>query len=446
MSVTTSDPRPHVIIVGGGFAGLAAARELRSASVRITLLDRENHHTFQPLLYQVATAGLAPSDITVPIRWRLRHQCNTTVLLAEVQHVDPARRTLTLDDQSVVRYDFLVVATGARHGYFGHDEWEDFAPGLKSIEDAFDMRQRFLMAFERAERTTDPAERSANLTFVIVGAGPTGVELAGSLPDIARSALAPDFRNIDTRASRVLLVEAGSRILPTFPEDLSRAAQRDLERMGVEVLLGTPVTHIDATSVTVGTQPIATRTVFWAAGNVASPLGRLLGAETDRSGRVKVAPDCSVQGHPEIFAVGDLCLLQRPDGRPVPAVAPTANQTGRHAARMILATIAGRPREAFRYVHKGDLATIGRHKAVAALGRLHLSGYLTWFLWLFVHLMYLVGFRNRAVVLVQWAYAYVTYQRGVRLIAGTWRRRAPAPAIAASPASPARVSVASMSV
>ncbi len=420
---------PHVVIIGGGFAGLTAARELRKAPVRITLLDRENHHTFQPLLYQVATAGLAPSDITVPIRWRLRHQRNTTVLLAEVQHIDKQRRAVTLDDQSTLQYDFLIVATGARHGYFGHDEWEEFAPGLKSIEDAYDMRQRFLMAFERAERTSSLAERAANLTFVIVGAGPTGVELAGSLPDIARKALAKDFRNIDTRTSRVLLIEAGPRILPTFPEDLSRAAQRDLERLGVEVMLGTPVTHIDSASVIVGTQPIATRTVFWAAGNVASPLGRMVGAETDRSGRVKVSPDCSVPGDTNVFVVGDLCTLLRPDGRPVPAVAPTANQTGQHAARMILATLERRGRTPFRYVHKGDLATIGRHKAVAAFGRLHVSGYLTWFLWLFVHLMYLVGFRNRAVVLVQWAYAYVTYQRGVRLIAGTWRRRSPVAAV-----------------
>ncbi|MEQ1692673.1 MAG: NAD(P)/FAD-dependent oxidoreductase [Gemmatimonas sp.] len=417
--------RPHVIIIGGGFAGLAAARELRRSPVRVTLLDRENHHTFQPLLYQVATAGLAPSDITVPIRWRLRQQRNATVLLADVRQIEPDTRAVTLDDESVLHYDFLIVATGARHAYFGHDEWEAFAPGLKSIADAHDMRQRFLMAFERAERTSSLAERTANLTFVIVGAGPTGVELAGSLPDIARSALAPDFRNIDTRTTRVLLVEAGPRILPTFPEDLSRAAQRDLERMGVEVLLGTPVTHIDAASVVVGTEPIATRTVFWAAGNVASPLGRMLGAEVDRSGRVKVEADCSVRGHAEVFVVGDLCALLRPDGRPVPAVAPTANQTGRHAARMIRRSLADRPREPFQYFHKGDLATIGRHKAVAAFGWLHLSGYLTWFLWLFVHLMYLVGFRNRAVVLVQWAYAYVTYQRGVRLIAGTWRHRAP---------------------
>lgn len=413
---------PHVVIIGGGFAGLAAARELRHANVRVTLLDRSNHHTFQPLLYQVATAGLAPSDISVPIRWRLRRQTNTTVLLAEVETIDPARQIVRLDDGTELAYDYLIVATGARHAYFGHDEWAPFAPGLKSIEDATDMRQRLLLAFERAERTDDPAEREANLTFVIVGGGPTGVELAGSIPDITRRALRREFRRIDTRATRVLLVEAGPRILPTFPEGLSRAARRDLEELGVEVRLGVPVTQIDAQSVTIGEERIATRTVFWAAGNVASPLGRMLDADTDRAGRVKVAPDCSIPAHPDVFVVGDLCIVMRENGQPAPAVAPTANQTGQHAARMVLASIAGRPRAPFQYWHKGDLATIGRHKAVAAFGALHLSGYLTWFLWLFVHLMYLVGFRNRASVLLQWGWAYVTWQRGVRLITGRQSR------------------------
>lgn len=416
MGIDQTDTRKHVVIIGGGFAGLAAARALNTSTVRITLIDRANHHTFQPLLYQVATAGLAPSDISVPIRWRLRRQKNTTVLLGDVTSIDPQAKTVTIDGGEALAYDFLVVASGARHAYFGKDAWEAFAPGLKSLEDALNMRQRFLMAFERAERTHDEEERRANLTFVIVGGGPTGVELAGTIPDVAKSALVRDFRNIDTRKTRVLLVEAGPRILPTFPEDLSRAATRDLTELGVEVRVGTPVTDIDDASVVVGTERIPTRTVFWAAGNVASPLGRMLGAETDRAGRVKVDADCSVPGHPEIFVVGDLCVLQRPDGKPVPAVAPTANQTGSHAAKMIRATISGKPRTPFRYFHKGDLATIGRHKAVAAFGALHLSGYLTWFLWLFVHLMYLVGFRNRASVLLQWSYAYVTYQRGVRLI------------------------------
>jgi NADH:ubiquinone reductase (H+-translocating) len=409
---------PHVVIIGGGFAGLAAARELRNAAVRITLLDRNNHHTFQPLLYQVATAALAPSDITVPIRWRLRGQRNTTVLMGEVEHVDPAHRTVRLDDGSHLQYDYLILATGARHAYFGRDDWEQYAPGLKSIDDAYRMRQKFLLAFEHAEKSHDAAEQDAWLTFVIVGAGPTGVELAGSIPDIARRALRPEFRNVDTARTRVLLVEAAPRILGTFPEDLSRVAQRDLERLGVEVRLGMPVTHIDEHGVRIGEEYIPARTVFWAAGNVASPLGRLVDADTDRAGRVKVASDCSVTAHPEVFVVGDLCVLEREDGTPVPAVAPTANQTGRHAARMILADLAQRERTPFRYRHKGDLATIGRHKAVAAFGGLHLSGYFSWFLWLIVHLLYLVGFRNRVTVLLQWGWAYVTYQRGVRLITG----------------------------
>lgn len=412
---------PHVVILGGGFAGLAAARELRRAAVRVTLVDRTNHHTFQPLLYQVATAALAPSDITVPIRWRLRSQRNTTVLMADVSGVDPVARTVTYDRGRLIGYDYLIVATGARHAYFGHDEWERFAPGLKSLDDARDMRQRFLLAFENAEKEPDAWVQQALLTFVVVGAGPTGVELAGSMPDIARRALRRDFRNIDTSRTRVILVEAGPRILPTFPDDLSRKAQQSLEGLGVEVRLGTPVTGIDGESVSIGTERIPARTVFWAAGNEASPLGRMLGGETDRAGRVKVAKDLSVPAHPEIFVVGDLCWTERADGRPVPAVAPTAVQTGRHAARMVCRSIEGAAREPFSYFHKGDLATIGRHKAVAAFGKLHFGGYTAWFLWLFVHLMYLVGFRNRLSVLIQWAWAYFAFQRGVRLIVGTQR-------------------------
>lgn len=414
---------PHVVIIGGGFGGLAAARELRKAPVRITLIDRTNHHTFQPLLYQVATAALAPSDITVPIRWRLRDQRNTTVLLGEVTAIDPARRIVRYDETRELAYDYLIVATGARHAYFGHDEWERLAPGLKSLDDARDMRQRFLLAFERAEKSESAAERAACLTFVVVGAGPTGAELAGSMPDIARRALRPDFRNIDTRTSRVLLVEAGPRILPTFPEDLGRAAHTDLEKLGVEVRTGTPVTRIEPDAVWIGEERVPTHTVFWAAGNVASPLGRMLDAETDRAGRVKVATDCSVPAHPEVFVVGDLCVALRPDGTPAPAVAPTANQTGAHAAKSILRTLRGEPRTPFKYFHKGDLAVIGRHKAVAALGKVHLTGYVAWVVWLFVHILYLVGFRNRLSVLLQWAFAYVTYQRGVRLIVGGDRPR-----------------------
>ena len=422
MTANNPDRRPHVIIIGGGFGGLAAARALRAAPVRVTLLDRENHHTFQPLLYQVATAGLAPSDITVPIRWRLRDQANTTVLQAEVEQIDVDARTVTIDDDRTLGYDFLIVATGARHAYFGNDDWEAHAPGLKTIEDAVDMRQRFLSAFERAERTLDPAERTAELTFVVVGGGPTGVELAGAIPGIVRGGLAKDFRNIDTRTSRVLLVEAGPRLLPAFHEDLSRSAKRDLEKLGVEVRLGVPATHIDDACVKIGDERIATRTVFWAAGNVASPLGRMLDAEVNRTGRVTVAPDCSLPKHPEVFVVGDLCGLLGANGRPLPEVAPTANQTGHHAARMIINTIAGKPRSPYRHFDKGALATIGRHKAVLEFRGIRMSGYIAWFSWLFIHLIYLAGFRNRVSVLLQWAYAYVTYQRGVRLIAGTWKR------------------------
>ncbi len=414
---------PHVVILGGGFAGLSAARELERAPVRVTLIDRANHHVFQPLLYQVATAGLAPSDISVPIRWRLRNQANATVLLADVTHINPAAQRVTLDGGAgELGYDYLIVATGARHAYFGHDAWEAHAPGLKSIEDAFEMRQRFLMAFELAEKSDDEAERAALMTFVIVGAGPTGVELAGALAEIVKGALRRDFRRIDTRRARVLLVEAGARILPSFPEKLSAIAQRDLEKLGVEVRLGVPVTNIADSVVTIGNDAIRAGGIFWAAGNAASPLGALLGAPMDRSGRVRVAPDLSVPLHPNVFVVGDLCTVARPDGSPVPAVAPTANQTGAHAGRMIARVVTGRPREPFVYFHKGDLATIGRHKAVAAFGRVTITGYVSWLLWVFVHLMYLVGFRNRAAVFFQWAYAYLTYQRGVRLITSTSRR------------------------
>ncbi|MGV3710042.1 MAG: NAD(P)/FAD-dependent oxidoreductase [Gemmatimonas sp.] len=416
----TQDGRPHVVILGGGFGGLAAARELANAPVRITLVDRNNHHVFQPLLYQVATAGLAPSDITVPIRWRLRSQRNATVVLADITGVDPVQRRVQLGaEPHVLSYDYLIVATGARHGYFGHPEWERDAPGLKSMQDAHEIRQRFLLAFEHAEVAASEAERAACLTFVVIGGGPTGVELAGAMSEIARGQLYREFRRSDPRKARVILLEAGPRILPTFPEDLSSKAQRALERLGVEVQLGVPVTKVEKGGVWLGDRQIRSETVVWAAGNVASFLGAQLGGETDRAGRVKVAPDLSVPAHPEVFVVGDLCYVEREDGRPVPGVAPTANQTGAHAARMILNTINRKPHTPFKYFNKGELATIGRSKAVAAFGKLHLSGTITWLLWLFVHLLYLVGFRNRVSVLIQWGYAYVTYQRGVRLISNS---------------------------
>ncbi len=413
---------PHVVIIGGGFGGLAAAREFAHKNVRVTVIDRSNHLVFQPLLYQVATAGLAPSDITVPIRWRLRGQKNTNVVLGDVTEIDAARRLVHFSTEPhKLAYDFLIVASGARHGYFAHPEWEANAPGLKTIEDAGEIRQRFLLAFERAESAPNAATRDANLTFVIVGGGPTGVELAGAMSEVARGGLWREFRHSDPRTARVILIEAGPRLLPAFPEDLAAKARHDLEKLGVEVRLGAPVTNIEHNAVMLGSERIPSHSIVWAAGNVASFLGAQLGGETDRAGRVKVAPDLSIPAHPEVFVVGDLAYIARDDGRPVPAVAPTANQTGAHAARMILNTIAGQPHATFKYFNKGDLATIGRNRAIAAFGKVHLSGHLTWFLWLFVHLLYLVGFRNRLSVLIQWGYAYFTYQRGVRLISDPWQ-------------------------
>lgn len=421
MTPVTRDSTPHVVIIGGGFGGLAAARELARAPVRVTVIDRNNHHVFQPLLYQVATAGLAPSDITVPIRWRLRDQKNTNVLLAEVTAIDPAKRIVQLSDAPhEVSYDYLIVATGARHGYFGRPEWEKDAPGLKSMQDAHQIRQRFLLSFERAELAESEAERTACLTFCVIGGGPTGVELAGAMSEIARGHLFREFRNFDPRKARVILIEAGPRLLPAFPDDLAAKAKRALERLGVEVQLGTAVKDVQQGVITVGDKEIRSHTVVWAAGNVASFLGAQLGGPVDRAGRVKVEPDLSVAGHPEAFVVGDLVYLERPDGRPIPGVAPAANQTGAHAAKMILKSLRNESHSSFKYFNKGDLATIGRSKAIAAFGKFHISGTFAWLLWLFVHLLYLVGFRNRLSVLIQWGYAYFTYQRGVRLITDHW--------------------------
>jgi NADH dehydrogenase len=406
---------PHVVILGGGFGGVRAARSLRTAPVRVTLIDRTNHHVFQPLLYQVATAGLAESDIASPIRWMLRHQRNATVLMADVASVDPQRRIIQLNDgQPDISYDYLIAATGARHSYFGHGEWEAHAPGLKSLEDALAIRRRFLLAFEIAEKTEDPDERQALLTFVLVGGGPTGVELAGVMQEIA-GAMRSDFRRIDTRQTRVILLEGGPRVLPSFPESLSQRAHQDLIDLGVEVRVNALVTRVERDAVWIGEGAIATRTVFWAAGNEASRVGKSLGSRHDRAGRVEVEPDLSVPGHPEVFVIGDLAIV-RQGGKQVPAVAPAAIQMGFHAARNIRHDLRGEPRVSFRYRNKGDLATIGRHKAIADFGKFHVTGRLAWWLWLFVHIMYLVGFRNRLSVLLQWAYAYLTYQRGVRLI------------------------------
>jgi NADH dehydrogenase len=413
--VTTQRAEPRVVIIGAGFGGLYAARALREAPVHVTVLDRTNHHVFQPLLYQVATATLAPSDIAVPIRWLLRKQKNTEVLMAEVIAIDPKARVVACRDGTEVHYDFLILAAGARHSYFGHAEWESFAPGLKSLEDAIELRRRWLLAFERAERTTSDADRAAELTFVIVGGGPTGVELAGMLPTIARFGLPKDFRHIDTAKARIVLIEAGPRLLPAMPEALSARAASDLVELGVELRIGQRVTNIGEGFVDVDGERIEARTIFWAAGNAVGGLAGVFGAPQDRAGRVRVLDDLSVPGYPEAFIVGDQAVL-RSRGADVPAVAPAAMQSGRTAARNILHTIRREGRERFRYRNKGDLATIGRYKAVGVVAGRQLSGWLAWWTWLFVHIMYLAGFRNRLSVLLEWGYSFFTYDRGARLI------------------------------
>jgi NADH:ubiquinone reductase (H+-translocating) len=408
--------RPRVVIIGGGFGGLYAARAFKRANVDLIVLDRTNHHLFQPLLYQVATATLAPTDITAPIRWLLHRQANTTVLLAEAQRVDPERRVVVIDAEPFeISYDYLIVAAGARHAYFGHPEWEELAPGLKSIGDAIELRQRILIAFERAEEAMTDAERDAWLTFVIVGAGPTGTELAGMIPTIARHSLPREYRRIANAKARVILLEGGRKVLSTYPDALADHARRDLENLGVEVRTSALVTNIEPALVHVGDEVIPTRTIIWAAGNAASPLGKTLGAEVDRVGRVLVAPDLSVPGHPEIFAIGDLATVES-RGKPVPGVAPAAMQMGRHTAKNIMRDLQQRERKPFVYRNKGDLATIGRHRAVADFGWLRLTGFIAWWFWLFVHIMYLAGFRNRLSVLIEWGYSYFTFERGSRLI------------------------------
>jgi NADH dehydrogenase len=407
---------PRVVIIGGGFGGLYAARALKRADVELTVLDRTNHHLFQPLLYQVATATLAPTDITAPIRWLLRRQRNTTVLMLEVERVDPARRVVVTESGRDIPYDYLILAAGARHSYFSHPEWETIAPGLKSIDDAIRLRQRILSAFERAELEDDPAERAAWLTFVIVGGGPTGTELAGMLPTIAKHALPRDFRRIAHEAVRVILLEGGPKVLPSYPDVLAEHARLDLVNLGVDVRTGALVTRVERGIVQVGDRDtIRSNTVIWAAGNAASPLGRSLGVPVDRVGRVPVEPDLSIPGHPELFVIGDMASIST-KGKPVPGVAPAAMQMGAHAARNIRHDLEQRPRVPFVYRNKGDLATIGRHRAIADFGRLQVTGGLAWWFWLLLHIMYLAGFRNRLSVLIEWAYSYFTYDRGARLI------------------------------
>lgn len=415
--------RPRVVIVGAGFGGLNAARHLRRAPVDVTVIDRTNHHVFQPLLYQAAMATLAPSEIAAPIRYVLRRQQNTTVLLGDVRAIDVDERVVHCRGEWSVPYDYLILGAGTRHSYFGHPEWEALAPGLKSIEDAIEIRRRFLLAFERAELAEALDERTAHLTFVIVGGGPTGCELAGVMQEIAGRAMRSDFRRIDTGQTRVLLIEAGPRVLPAFPAALAERAAAELRELGVEVRTGIPVTRIEADAVYMGDTRIPTHNVFWAAGNTASPLARSLGVPLTRSGLVIVERDLSIPGHPEVFVVGDLAFTTREDGRPNPGVAQVALQAGRAAAENVKRILRHQPTRPFHYFDKGDLATIGRDKAIANLfgGRIQVSGRPAWWLWLFIHIMYLVGFRNRISVLIQWAYAYFTYQRGVRLITGRER-------------------------
>ncbi len=410
-------PLPHVVVVGGGFAGLWAARALASAPVQVTLVDRGNHHLFQPLLYQVATAGLSAPDIAAPLRHILRRQRNCTVLMEDVASIEPASSRLRLGDGRALDYDVLLLATGATHAYFGHDDWTAHAPGLKTLDDALHIRRRILSAFERAEAEPDPDARRALLAFAIVGGGPTGVELAGTLAEIARHTLKREFRRIDPRETRVLLLEAGPRVLASFPESLSAKARAQLERLGVEVRTGTPVQAIDGGGVQLGDERIAARTVLWAAGVAASPLARSLGVDLDRSGRVPVSPDLRVPGIDNVYVAGDLASLQQ-DGKPVPGVAPAAKQMGAHVARSIRARLAGHDVAPFRYRDYGNLATIGRMAAVVHFGKLKLSGAPAWWFWLLAHVFFLIGFRNRLVVMLNWTWAYWTYQRAAWIILG----------------------------
>jgi NADH dehydrogenase len=412
--MSTPKRTPRVVIVGAGFGGLTAARSLKQAPVQITIIDRSNHHLFQPLLYQVATAALSPADIAAPIRRIFRHQKNVTVMLAAATAVNVAQKRVELVDGSVA-YDFLIVATGATHAYFGHDDWALRAPGLKTLNDALSIRRRVLMAFEIAEREPDEVRRRAWMTFVIVGAGPTGVELAGTLAEVTRHTLARDFRHIDTASARVILIEASTRVLGAYTDDLSLAARAQLEKLGVTVWTGAQVTAIDEDGVSVGAERVHARTVLWAAGVAGSPLAQSLGVPLDGAGRVLVGPDLSVAGCDDVYVIGDLAHVEI-DGALVPGVAPAAMQQGRHVADNITRRLRGLPLLPFHYVDKGMLATIGRGAAVAKLGRIKATGHLAWLLWLFVHILFLIGFRNRLLVLFQWAWSYLTFDRGARLI------------------------------
>jgi NADH:ubiquinone reductase (H+-translocating) len=415
--ITQTMPQPRVVIVGAGFGGLTVAQGLASAPVDVTVIDQHNYHLFQPLLYQVATAALSPADIASPIRAILRRQRNTSVMLATVTGIDAAQCEV-ISGERRIPFDYLVLATGAQHAYFGHDDWEAHAKGIKKIDDATFLRRKILLAFEKAELETDPEERSRLLTFVVVGGGATGVEIAGAMAELARKALASDFRAIDPAHARIILVEAGPRLLPAFNEHLSDAARRSLETLGVEVRLSTMVTGCDEAGVSLGTERIEARTIVWGAGVQASHAGEWLQVETDRAGRVKVMPDLSVPGHTNIFVIGDTAHVIGMDGKPLPGVAPVAKQEGKYIAKLIRARIAGHEHPPFRYRDPGSLATIGRKKAVVQFGHIRLSGYLAWWLWSLAHIYFLIGFRNRLVVAMNWAWTYASFQRGTRLITG----------------------------
>lgn len=416
-----TEPVPHVVIVGAGFGGLNAARTLAKAPVRVTVIDRKNHHTFQPLLYQVATAGLSPGEIAAPIRSIFRSDDNVEVLLGEATGFDLAHRKVQTAGPEIP-YDYLIVAAGASHAYFGHDEWEPLAPGLKTIEDALEIRRRVLLAFELAERQAAMGEPTKPLNFVVVGAGPTGVELAGTLAEICRHAMTHEFRSIDPARAHILLIEGGPRVLTAYPSDLSVSAQEQLNRLGVEVRTSTMVTQIDPGAVHIGDTTIPASVVLWAAGVAASPLGQKLGVPVDRAGRVLVQPDLSLAGHPEVFVIGDLAEAKDKQGKMLPGVAPVAIQEGRYVGKLIRREVKSRnagSRPPFHYWDKGSLATIGRAAAVADFGKIHISGFVAWLSWLFVHIFFLIGFRNRLLVFIQWAWSYVTYERGARLITGS---------------------------
>ncbi|MGZ3340945.1 MAG: NAD(P)/FAD-dependent oxidoreductase [Reyranella sp.] len=417
--VSTALARPRIVIIGAGFGGLSAAHGLAGAAADVTVIDRRNYHLFQPLLYQVATAGLSPAQIAQPIRSILRRAPNVNVVLGEVLGVDKEKRTVTVEDREVP-YDHLIVATGARHSYFGHHDWERVAPGLKNIDDATGIRRRILMAFEHAEAAAAPEQRQRFLTFVVIGGGPTGVEMAGAIAELAHVALRHDFRSINPRDARIVLVEAGPRLLPAFPEVLSEAARRSLERLHVEVRLGTPVSQCDEEGVAIGDHRLEAATVVWAAGVMASGAARWLAADKDGAGRVKVGPDLSLPGHPEIFVIGDTALALDGDGRPMPGLAPVAKQQGAYVARLLRARFAGRAAPPpFRYRSYGTLATIGRRAAVADFGWIKLDGTFAWLLWGLVHILFLIGFRNRLVVMLDWLWSYLTFQSGARLITGS---------------------------